>query len=76
MDQKNERQVWEMLLKTASDFSAQYLYFVPKMPKNLPFTSKVSVAVCFNGASKKRHPNVDLNTSIHEEVLKRRKLGK
>ena len=48
MDQRNERLVWDLLLETAKNYSAQYIYVSPKFPRGLPFDD-VNVVVCFKG---------------------------
>ena len=35
MDVVNERRVWELLLRTAENYSAQYFYLAPKFPRQL-----------------------------------------
>ena len=48
MDQKNEKAVWGLLLRTAKSYSAQYIYVSPKFPRNLDFDD-VTVVMCMNG---------------------------
>ena len=57
MDENNERIVWEMLMKTATNFSAQYLYFAPKFPRELEFNREMTVAFCLNGSLVKNSRN-------------------
>ena len=57
MDEDNERAVWQMLLRTAAQYSAQYLYLAPKFPRGLPFSDDMSVTVCFSGLVDKKGKN-------------------
>jgi hypothetical protein len=41
MDERNERQVWAMLLKVCREYQAQYFYMAPKFPYSLPFDDQV-----------------------------------
>ena len=54
MDAVNERKVWELLLNTATNYSAQYFYLAPKFPRQLEFNEEMQVLCCMSGANKKR----------------------
>ena len=49
LDETNERAVWEMLLATATEYSAQYFYLAPKFPRQLEFTDDMTVTTCNSG---------------------------
>ena len=46
--------VWELLLNTATKYSAQYFYLAPKFPRQLEFNDDMRVLACMSGANKKR----------------------
>ena len=73
MDERNERGVWDLLLNTANNYSSQYFYMAPKFPRHLEFSEKMSVAICHNGATRKRKPKFDLDAVIRR--IKRKKEG-
>ena len=54
MDVVNERRVWELLLRTAENYSAQYFYLAPKFPRQLKFDGTMRVLACMSGANRKR----------------------
>lgn len=54
MDERNEREVWRLLVATAEDYSAQYFYMAPKFPRKLEFSSRQSVLFCFSGRAWRR----------------------
>ena len=54
MDAVNERKVWELLLRTAQNYSAQYFYLAPKFPRQLKFNGEMRVLACMSGANRKR----------------------
>lgn len=79
MDVVNERKVWELLLRTAENYSAQYFYLAPKFPRQLKFDGKMRVLACMSGANRKRkqgNKNEDI-TETHirraERFVKKRK---
>lgn len=49
MDERNERDVWHKLLNTATEHSAQYMYFAPKFPRGLTFNEQTNVIFCMSG---------------------------
>ena len=68
MDDSNERQVWRLLAKTASERSAQFLYLAPKFPKNLEFDDSMLCHICYNGDVFKRDFDMpDLDKIIHSK---------
>lgn len=52
MDETNERLVWDLLLHTATNFSAQYLYLAPKFPRQLEYNDDMTVTFVNNGMNK------------------------
>ena len=63
MDEKNEKRVWEILVDSANEHSAQFFYLAPKYPHDLDFERSMHIHMCFNGdvelRSKKKYINVD-----------------
>ena len=49
MDEQNEEQVWKLLVETAENHSAQFLYMAPKYPSSLKFDKNMHIHTCFNG---------------------------
>jgi len=49
MDERNEKRVWEILVDTANEHSAQFFYLAPKYPQGLQFEKNMHIHVCFNG---------------------------
>ena len=49
MDETNEKRVWEILVDTANQHSAQFFYLAPKYPQGLQFEKNMHIHVCFNG---------------------------
>jgi len=49
MDERNERHVWDMLLKVCREHQAQYFYMAPKFPYSLPFDNQVTILICNKG---------------------------
>ena len=49
MDERNEKAVWEILVDSANDHSAQFFYLAPKYPHGLQFEKNMHIHVCFNG---------------------------
>jgi len=49
MDERNERQVWDMLLEVCREHQAQYFYMAPKFPYSLPFDNQVTILICNKG---------------------------
>ena len=45
MDEQNERRVWELLVETADNHSAQFFYLAPKFPEQLEFDDKMHIHV-------------------------------
>ena len=52
MDETNERLVWDLLLHTATNYSAQYLYLAPKFPRQLEYNEDMTVVFVHNGLNK------------------------
>ena len=53
MDARNEKCVWEILVDTANEHSAQFFYLAPKYPQGLQFEKNMHIHVCFNGGMDK-----------------------
>ena len=49
MDETNEKRVWQILVDTAIEHSAQFFYLAPKYPQGLQFEKNMHIHVCFNG---------------------------
>ena len=57
MDETNERLVWDLLLHTATNYSAQYLYLAPKFPRKLRYNEDMTVVFVHNGMNKINNKN-------------------
>merc|ERR1712179_245177 len=72
MDEKNERAVWDQLLKVCKQHEAQYFYMAPKFPYSLPFNEQVTMLICNNGyVSKTDHK--EFKTKRFVEAVKKRR---
>jgi chromosome segregation ATPase len=49
MDANNERRVFDLIVKTATDSSSQYFLFSPKLLTGLSFSEKMRIHTVFNG---------------------------
>lgn len=49
MDANNERNVFDIIVRTAVATQSQYFLFSPKLLKNLNYTSKMTILVIGNG---------------------------
>ncbi|XP_064544935.1 structural maintenance of chromosomes protein 5 [Drosophila montana] len=62
MDAKNERHIFNLLLKEATkEGSAQYLFVTPKLLRDLSYNNRLCVSVVHNSASIKPDVNFPLN---------------
>ena len=71
MDVVNERRVWELLLRTAENYSAQYFYLAPKFPRQLKFDGEMRVLACMSGANRKRTKLSPKNEDMTETHIRR-----
>merc|ERR1712088_301872 len=70
MDEKNERAVWDQLLRVCKQHKAQYFYMAPKFPYSLPFNEQVTMLICNNGyVSKTDHK--EFKTKRFVEAVKK-----
>ena len=70
MDEHNEKAVWNLLVETANQHSAQFFYLAPKYPADLDLEKNIKVHICFNG-------NVDTNSYLDvEDVIKQMESAK
>ncbi|TRY64209.1 hypothetical protein TCAL_00493 [Tigriopus californicus] len=74
MDEVNERLIWKMLLTTANRYTAQYMYFSPKFPRELEFTPDIKAVFCINGALRVDLPNHFHLSNILQRMKKKRKI--
>ena len=72
MDEKNERKVWQLLLRIATNYSAQYFYFAPKFPRNLDFSDKMRIIFCVTGSVVKSKSSCDMEKLIKRAARKRK----
>merc|ERR1712079_569960 len=72
MDEKNERAVWDQLLKVCEQHEAQYFYMAPKFPYSLPFNDQVTMLICNNGNVKKTGHKSFRTKHFVDQVKKRR----
>jgi len=69
MDERNERLVWDQLLKVCRKYKAQYFYMAPKFPYSLPFDDQVNIVVCNNGfVSKASHRSYRMKTFVNSAI--------
>merc|ERR1712083_1294106 len=73
MDEKNERAVWDQLLKVCKQHKAQYFYMAPKFPYSLPFNEQVTMLICNNGNVGRKSSHKDYRTSKFLESAKKRR---
>merc|ERR1719510_2206338 len=73
MDEKNERAVWDQLLKVCKQHEAQYFYMAPKFPYSLPFNEQVTMLICNNGNVGKKSSHKAYRTSKFLESAKKRR---
>ena len=76
MDERNEKSVWELLVETANQHSAQFFYLAPKYPADLDLDKNIKVHICFNGNVNTETPYIDIDDVItHMESAKKRKVS-
>jgi len=73
MDEKNERAVWDQLLRVCKQHEAQYFYMAPKFPYSLPFSEQVTMLICNNGNVGKKSSHKAYRTSKFLESAKKRR---
>ena len=67
MDETNERLVWDLLLHTATNYSAQYLYLAPKFPRQLEYNEDMTVVFVHNGLNKLAQSERESKSSSREK---------
>ena len=73
MDEQNEKRVWELLVGSAEQHSAQFLYLAPKFPQTLKFDENMHIHTCFNGQFDLRRANNRILIDDVIQKLKRRR---
>ena len=74
MDEYNEQRVWEILVDTANEHSAQFFYLAPKYPHGISFEARsMHIHVCFNGKVDLGEDDNFLDVNDVIQRMKRRK---